>query len=51
MAKLFISLYSWSVGAFIMIGIFSFVIFSLVASIFTLTGLFVLSVTRLLRAF
>jgi len=34
MAKLFISLYSWSVGAFIMIGIFSFVIFSLIASIF-----------------
>ncbi|WP_168732841.1 hypothetical protein [Flavobacterium supellecticarium] len=34
MVKLFISLYSWSVGAFIMIGIFSFVIFSLVASIF-----------------
>ncbi|MEO4005191.1 MULTISPECIES: hypothetical protein [unclassified Flavobacterium] len=34
MAKLFISLYSWSIGAFIMIGIFSFVIFSLVAYIF-----------------
>lgn len=34
MIKLFISLYSWISGAFIMIGIFSFVIFSLIAYVF-----------------
>ncbi|UUC44983.1 hypothetical protein [Flavobacterium cerinum] len=34
MIRLFASLYSWTSGAFIMIGIFSFVIFSLVAYVF-----------------
>jgi hypothetical protein len=38
MNKLFLPLYSWDNGAFIMIGIFALVIIGLVAAIFLLMG-------------
>jgi hypothetical protein len=38
MNKLFLPLYSWDNGAFIMIGIFALVIIGLVAAVFLLMG-------------